>query len=86
MRTPILYPSVKKRPCLEPGQYTQQPVKSQFGYHVIKAGERKAAGIMSFDQVKDQLKAQLETEQKDKAYNEYLEKLKKEAAIKDLRK
>lgn len=72
--------------ALEPGQYTQEPVKSQFGYHIIKAGERKAAGIMSFDQVQDQLKAQLEAEQKDRAFNEYLEKLKKEADIKDLRK
>ncbi|CFX22399.1 Peptidyl-prolyl cis-trans isomerase, PpiC-type [Syntrophomonas zehnderi OL-4] len=72
--------------ALKPGQYTQEPVKSQFGYHVIKAGERKAAGIMPFDQVQEQLKAQLEAEQKDSAFNEYLEKLKKEADIKDLRK
>ncbi len=72
--------------ALEPGQYTQKPVKSQFGYHVIKAGERKAPGLMSFEQVKGQLKDQLETEQKNKVFNDYLEKLKKEAKIKDLRK
>ncbi len=72
--------------ALEPGQYTQKPVKSTYGYHVIKAGERKAAGLLSFDQVKAQLKTKLEEAAQEKAYNTYLEKLKKEAVIKDLRK
>ena len=72
--------------ALEPGQYTQQPVESDYGYHVIKAGARTEAKLMTFDQVKDQLQSNLETSQKDEFYNTYLEKVKKDAKIKDLRK
>lgn len=72
--------------ALQPGQYTIKPVKSQFGYHVIKAGARAEARLMTFDEVKDQLKIELEQQQKSQFYNSYLEKAKKNAKIKDLRK
>lgn len=72
--------------ALEPGQYTQTPVKSNYGYHVIKAGERKGESISDFETIKAQLTSQLENEQKDKVFNSYLLDLKKNANIKDLRK
>jgi peptidyl-prolyl cis-trans isomerase C len=42
--------------ALKPGQFTQTPVKTQFGYHVIKVIERRVAPPPSFDQAKDQLR------------------------------
>lgn len=71
--------------ALKPGEYTNEPVKSDYGYHVIKAGEKKQAQQKTFDEAKATIIAQLEKDQKDKAFNAYLEKLKKNADIKDLR-
>lgn len=71
--------------ALEPGQYTQKPVESEFGYHIIKAGARSEAGLMTFDQVKEYLQSELENQQKNQYYNDYLEKVKKNAKIEDLR-
>lgn len=42
---------------LEKGKYTQQPVKSQFGYHVIMLEDmRKSEPPPKFDDVKDRIK------------------------------
>lgn len=36
-----------------------KPIKTQFGYHIIKLTEQKAAGIMAFDEIKESLKKEL---------------------------
>lgn len=71
---------------LQPGEITQQPVKSQFGYHIIKAGEKVESKIHPFEEVKNSVIADLENQKKDKAYQDYLEGLNKKAEVKDLRK
>ena len=71
--------------ALQPGQLNPQPVKSDFGYHIIKAGDKKDARQLSFAEVKDRLKVQMEMEQRNKAFETYLEELKNKADIKDLR-
>ncbi len=45
--------------ALKPGQYTETPVKTQFGYHVIKVEERRVSPPPSFDQVKAELRQQI---------------------------
>lgn len=50
---------------LQKGQYTTTPVKSQFGYHIIKLNDVKAGNagsIPPFDKVKDQIKQQIQME------------------------
>jgi len=42
--------------ALEPGEVSQEPVQTQFGWHVIKVEEKRDATPPSFDQVKDQLR------------------------------
>lgn len=71
--------------ALQPGEYTQEPVKSEYGYHIIKAGNKKEPQQKTFEEVKASIVAQLENAQKSQAYNDYMEKLKKNADIKDLR-
>ncbi len=44
---------------LKPGQYTETPVKTQFGYHIIKTEERRVAPPPSFDQAKAELRQQI---------------------------
>ncbi|MCK6390446.1 MAG: peptidylprolyl isomerase [Azonexus sp.] len=41
--------------ALKKGEYTKQPVKSDFGYHVIQLEDSRALQAPSFDQVKPQL-------------------------------
>ncbi len=55
---------------LKKGQYTTTPVKSQFGYHIIKLDDTRKADMKnfpSFDKIKDQLKQQIQME-KTKAF------------------
>lgn len=42
--------------ALEPGAYTKTPVKSEFGFHVIKLEEKRTQPPVAFDQVKDQIR------------------------------
>ncbi|WP_370193664.1 peptidylprolyl isomerase [Aurantimonas coralicida] len=41
---------------MEPGTYTQEPVQTQFGWHVIKVEEKREAPKPEFDAVKDQVR------------------------------
>lgn len=41
---------------LEVGQFTKEPVKSDFGFHVIRLEEKRKQPAPSFDEVKDRLK------------------------------
>ncbi len=70
---------------LQPGQLYQQPVKTTYGYHIIKAGDKKAAAQLTFAQVKDQLKLELANDRKTQTFNNYLEQLKNNANINDVR-
>ena len=52
------------------------PVKTQFGYHLIKVTEKNAASEIAFDQVKDQVKSMALTEKRQKALNSKINQLK----------
>lgn len=71
---------------LQPGELSPNPVKSQFGYHIIKAGKKEEASQRSFDEVKAQLIDQLLAEKKGDAFGTYLQQLRAGAALEDLRK
>ena len=45
--------------ALKPGQWTQIPVKTQFGWHVIKVDETRVAPPPPFDQVRDEIRQQI---------------------------
>lgn len=42
--------------ALKTGEYSKEPVKTQFGFHVIKKEEERQAQPPAFDQVKDQVR------------------------------
>ncbi|MHA1107533.1 MAG: peptidylprolyl isomerase [Alphaproteobacteria bacterium] len=44
---------------LKPGDVTTRPVKTQFGWHIIKVEERRRAGMASFKDSKDEIRSQL---------------------------
>jgi peptidyl-prolyl cis-trans isomerase C len=43
--------------ALKKGEYTKSPVKTQFGWHVIKLVDRRRRSAPPFEQVKDKLRA-----------------------------
>lgn len=45
---------------LEKGKMTDTPVKSQFGYHIIRVDDVREAKLPTIDQIKPQIKQQLE--------------------------
>lgn len=63
--------------ALEPGTYTKEPVKSQFGWHVILLEEKRTADAPSFEEMHDQLTAEMTRE----LIQTRLEKLRGEAKI-----
>ena len=45
---------------LKKGEMTEEPVKSQFGWHIIRLDDTREAQFPPFDDVKDQLKQRME--------------------------
>ncbi len=52
------------------------PVKTQFGYHLIKLTDKKEASSFPFDEIKDQIKNMVLTEKRQKALNSKINQLK----------
>ena len=46
--------------ALKKGEMTQEPVKTQFGFHIIKLEESREAAFPAFDDVKGQIKQRIE--------------------------
>ncbi len=63
---------------LDKGKYTATPVKSQFGYHVIRLDDVRAMQPPPFEQVKQRIADSLQQQQ----VKEFVEQLKKSATIK----
>jgi len=61
--------------ALKKGQMTDAPVKTQFGYHIIRLEDTRAAQFPAFEEVKDKVKQQLQSVK----LQEYEEKLRKAA-------
>lgn len=57
------------------------PIKTQFGYHVIKSIKKEEYPTKDFDKVKDEIKKQLENEEKSKLLSQKIEEWKKASKI-----
>ena len=66
--------------AMDKGSYTTTPVKTQFGYHVIKQEDRRARVIPSFAEIEERLRSQLSQV----AGAQYMAELRKKAKIKKL--
>ncbi|NOY38942.1 MAG: hypothetical protein GXO95_01505 [Nitrospirae bacterium] len=53
-----------------------EPVKTQFGYHIIKLTDLKKGEKADYDKVKESLSKKLLTEKRRAAFDSYIEKLK----------
>jgi peptidyl-prolyl cis-trans isomerase C len=66
--------------ALQPGQVSEI-VQTQFGYHIIKAEERKAARKLPFVEAKEQVQEDLTREQTYERYQQYMAALRGKAKV-----
>jgi len=67
---------------MKKGTVTMQPVKTQFGYHVIYLEDKKPAMEKSFNDVKTFIEQRLKMEKFKKVFKEKMDELQKKAVIK----
>jgi len=61
---------------LKPGQVSE-PVKTKFGYHIIKVTDKKMGQTVDFDKVKNLISQNLMAEKQKEVFDSYVEGLKK---------
>lgn len=57
------------------------PVKTQFGYHIIKLTGKKEGKVVEFDKVKDLLRQRVTAEKQKELFDSYIEGLKKSYSV-----
>ena len=73
----MVQPFAEAAAGLEPGKYSQEPVQTQFGWHVILLEDRREATPPSFEEMQDQLRMMAQNQQ----LQQYLQQLQDEASI-----
>ncbi|NLJ75984.1 MAG: hypothetical protein GX325_01835 [Peptococcaceae bacterium] len=66
---------------LSVGKYTMEPVKTDYGYHVIKLEGTTPVGLQPFAEVKEHLAAELWDQAKQKEFNRFMQEATREAVI-----
>ena len=62
--------------AMEEGEVTEAPVKTQFGYHLIKCNSKKESTITPLSDIKDKLSDMLLSEKRQRAYESKINQLK----------
>lgn len=70
---------------LKPGELAPAPVRTQFGYHIIKAGSQKEGTNRSLKDANNEILMKLQSQKEQEVFNKYLDDVKKKAIIKDYR-
>jgi parvulin-like peptidyl-prolyl isomerase len=66
---------------LNVGEVSSEPVKTQFGFHLIKVTDFREAGVRDYEEVKSQIKNQLRSQKQSQIFQEFVESLREDAEI-----
>lgn len=69
--------------AMKKGEISKEPVRTKFGWHVIKVTDRKDAGTMPFDEVKEQVASYLEGSKRREALRGIIDSVRAEAKVED---
>ncbi|HHU85355.1 MAG: peptidylprolyl isomerase [Pelotomaculaceae bacterium] len=67
--------------ALKDGEYTTSPVKTEYGFHVIKREKVIPAGVQPFEEVRQQLTEKLTNEAKENRFSSFMMEAKSKADI-----
>ncbi|GAB1427432.1 hypothetical protein MASR2M17_08580 [Aminivibrio sp.] len=67
--------------AMKAGEATAEPVKTQFGLHLIKVTEKKEASVRPLAELKDEIREGLLNEKKAKLYQDQLTKLREQYKV-----
>ena len=62
--------------AMQVGEITKTPVKTQFGYHLIKLTAKNEPSVTPFEEIKDDIRMVVDSEKKKKAYESKINQLK----------
>ena len=79
---PMVEPFAEAAFKLQKDEVSPEPVRSEFGYHVIKVTDRKTGGKQAFDEAKPQILAYLSREKKRMAIDEMIAVMRQKAEVK----
>jgi peptidyl-prolyl cis-trans isomerase SurA len=60
-----------------------EPVRTQFGWHVLKVEERRAVDVAPFEQVKAELENRLKMQKTEKFVEQYVQELRQKASVEE---
>ncbi|HEX8434985.1 peptidylprolyl isomerase [Archangium sp.] len=58
-----------------------EPVRTQFGWHVLKVEEKRAVDVAAFEQVKGELEQKLKLQKTEKFVEQYVQELRQKASV-----
>ena len=67
--------------ALKVGEVSSEPVKTQFGLHLIKVAEKKEASVRPLEEVKAEVQEALENDRKGRAYQDELARLREKHPV-----
>jgi foldase protein PrsA len=76
-----MVPEFEKAAFETPIGHVTEPVKSKFGYHIIKVVDRHAAGQQSFDKMQNEIVEKLTKDRRQSAFRKWLDGARKAATI-----
>ena len=80
-RRGVMVPAFEKVAfTLKEGEVSE-PVRTQFGWHVLKVEERRAVDVPAFETVKTELESRLKLQKTEKFVEQYVQELRQKASI-----
>jgi peptidyl-prolyl cis-trans isomerase SurA len=80
-RRGVMVPAFEKVAfTLKEGEVSE-PVRTQFGWHVLKVEERRAVDVAPFEQMKEQLETRLKMQKTEKFVEQYVQELRQKASV-----
>ncbi len=82
-RRGVMVPEFERAAFTLPVGGISEPIRTKFGWHVIKIEERRAIAPKGFDEVKDQLRERLLRGQLEKYTEQYIQELRAQAVVEE---